>query len=36
MSRPLRIELPAALHQVSARSDWREDIYFSDDDRYCG
>ena len=33
MSRPLRIELPDALHQVTARGDRREAIFEDDEDR---
>ena len=33
MSRPLRIELPGALYQVTSRGDRREDTFFDDTDR---
>ena len=33
MARPLRLELPGALHHVTSRGDRREDIYLNDADR---
>jgi hypothetical protein len=33
MARPLRLEFSGALYHVTARSDGREDVYLSDDDR---
>ena len=33
MARPLRLELANAFYHVTSRSDAREDIYLSDDDR---
>ncbi len=33
MTRPLRLEFPGAVYHLTARGDWREDIFLDDADR---
>ena len=36
LARPLRIQLAGGVYHVTSRSDGRDDIYLSDDDRDAG